>query len=109
MSESPPARRGLRSFLAGGYLRMAPYYGMFYLWSLGTGAQQLARHLFASELGATPFLVVLITGSNAIAKVVASPITGFMSDRWGRKPLVLIGNGIRGFTCLGQFFAESYL
>jgi MFS family permease len=90
-------------------LRMSPYYGMFYLWSLGTGAQQLARPLFAFELGATPFLIVLITGSNAIAKVVSAPITGFLTDRLGRKPLVLVGNGIRGLTCLGQFFAESYL
>jgi MFS family permease len=90
-------------------VKLAPYYSMFFLWSLGTGAQQLARPLFASELGATPFLVVLITASNAIAHLVSSPITGFMTDRVGRKPMVLLGNGIRGVTCAGQFFAESYL
>ena len=107
MSEGTPAPGRLHSTLAASR-RLAPYYGMFYLWSLGTGAQQLARPLFASELGATPFLVVLITASNAIAKVISAPITGFLTDRIGRKPLVLLGNGIRGVTCLGQFFAESY-
>jgi MFS family permease len=81
---------------------------MFFLWSLGTGAQQLARPLFASELGATPFLVVLITASNAIAHLVSAPLTGFLADRIGRKPLVLLGNMTRGVTLVGQFFAETY-
>jgi MFS family permease len=104
--EVPESRRA--AILSSDPVRLAPYYTMFFLWSLGTGAQQLARPLFASELGATPFLVVLITASNAIAHLVSSPVTGFLTDRIGRKPLVLLGNGIRGVTCVGQFFAESY-
>src|SRR5712691_1436084 len=97
-----------RSLLEWDPVRFAPYYGMFFIWSLGTGAQQLARPLFASQLGASPFFVILITASNAIAQVVSSPLTGFLTDRIGRKPLVLLGNFIRGMTCLFQFFAQSY-
>ena len=89
-------------------LRFAPYYGMFFFWMLGTGAQQLARPLFAHQLGASPFLVLLITAFNAVAQVTSSPMTGFLADRLGRKPLVLIGNLIRGISCVGQFFVQTY-
>src|SRR5688500_15221409 len=89
-------------------VKLAPYYTMFFLWSLGTGAQFLARPLFASQLGASTSLVVLITASNAISSLIAGPLTGFMADRFGRKPMVLIGNGIRGATLLGEFFVHSY-
>jgi len=103
----------LRSRLAGIFgtwdmVRLAPYYSMFFLWSLGTGAQFLARPLFASQLGASTFLVVLITASNAISSLIAGPITGFMADRFGRKPMVLMGNAIRGATLVGEFFVHSY-
>lgn len=89
-------------------IKLSPYYGGFFLWGLGTGAQQLARPLFAYSLGASLFLVVLVTASNALAQLVSAPLTGFLSDRFGRKPLVLVGNGIRGVTTLLQFFSASY-
>jgi MFS family permease len=81
---------------------------MFFIWTLGTGAQLLARPLFAHELGASAFLVLLITSSNALAQVVAGPITGYLTDHLGRKPLVLLGNAIRGVSCLLQFFCDNY-
>ena len=106
MTQEPSQGRSIREWDP---IRLAPYYSMFFLWSLGTGAQQLARPLFAAELGATPFLVVLITASNAIARLIISPTTGFLADHLGRKPLVLLGNGIRFVTLVGQFFAQTYL
>ena len=89
-------------------IRQSPYYGGFFLWGLGTGAQQLARPLFAHALGASLFLVVLVTASNALAHLLSAPLTGFMTDRFGRKPLVIAGNAIRGITTLLQFFSGSY-
>lgn len=109
MSERPTETRRPGSPLNWDPIRLAPYYTMFFLWSLGTGAQQLARPLFAAELGASAFFVVVITASNALAHLVSAPLTGFLSDHIGRKPLVLIGNGVRGVTLVGQFFAESYI
>ena len=49
-------------------VKFAPYYGMFFIWSLGTGAQQLARPLFAHELGAGIFSVILITASTRLPR-----------------------------------------
>ena len=89
-------------------LRQSPYYGGFFLWGLGTGAQQLARPLFAHALGASMFLIVLVTASNALAHFLSAPLTGFLTDRFGRKPLVITGNAIRGITTLLQFFSGSY-
>jgi MFS family permease len=89
-------------------VRLSPYYGGFFLWGLGTGAQQLARPLFAHSLGASVFLIVLVTASNAFAQLLSAPLTGFLADRLGRKPLVLLGNGIRGVTTVLQFFSGSY-
>ena len=89
-------------------VRYAPYYFMFFVWFIGSGAQVLARPLFASQLGASTFLVVLIVASNGLAHVMSSPITGFLSDRMGRKPLLLLGTFIRAITLFGQFYAETY-
>jgi MFS family permease len=85
-----------------------PLFGTFFLWGLGTGAQQLARPLFASSFGVPIFLITLITASNAMAHLISAPITGFLTDRWGRKPLVIFGNLLRGVTTALQFFSRSY-
>ena len=104
----PDLRARIRTQINAETVRLSPYYGGFFLWGLGTGAQQLARPLFAYSLGASVFLIVLVTASNALAQLVSAPLTGFLSDRFGRKPLVLLGNGIRGVTTLLQFFSGSY-
>jgi MFS family permease len=103
---APPGRFSPR--LDAETVRQSPYYGGFFLWGLGTGAQQLARPLFAHALGASLFLVVLVTASNALAHFISAPLTGYLTDRFGRKPLVITGNAIRGVTTLLQFFSGSY-
>jgi MFS family permease len=87
---------------------MAPYYTVFFFWSTGVGMGHLARPLYAAELGATPFLLVLITATGNISRLVSSATTGHLTDRLGRKPLVLLGNSIRGTTLVLQFFSETY-
>jgi len=89
--------------------RAMPLYMVFFLWSLGTGAQQFARPQFAAELGAPIFFVSLIAASNSLAWLIAGPTTGILSDRWGRKPLVIFGNALRGVTTLAQFCANDYV
>lgn len=86
-----------------------PIFTEFFLWSVGTGAIQLARPLFAASFGVPVFLVSLITSSNAAARLVSGPITGFLMDRWGRKPLLVVGVVLRGMTALWEYYATSYL
>ena len=89
--------------------RTLPIYAAFLVWGTGTGAQNLARPLFAFELEQSIFLVTVLLAFSAIARLVASPITGFMTDRWGRRPLLIIGAGIRGVTGILSYFATSYM
>ena len=89
--------------------RTLPIYAAFLFWGTGTGAQNLARPLFAYELEGDIFLVTLILAFNAVARLVSSPITGFMTDRWGRRPLLIIGAGLRAVTSILSFFATSYV
>lgn len=86
-----------------------PLFTEFFLWSVGTGAIQLARPLFAASFGVPVFLVSLITSSNAVAKLVSAPITGWAMDRWGRRPLLIFGVLLRGITALWEFYIDSYL
>lgn len=79
------------------------------MWGTGTGAQNLARPLFAFELEGSIFLVTVLLAFSAIARLVSAPITGFMTDRWGRRPLLLIGAGIRAITSILSFFADTYI
>ncbi|HWE21081.1 MAG TPA: MFS transporter [Hyphomicrobiaceae bacterium] len=87
---------------------MAPYYFMFFVWFVGSGAQVLARPLMALDLGASAFLVVFVAVSNTIGAMVSAPITGFLTDRFGRRPLLLAGTLIRAATLFGQFAAANY-
>ena len=89
--------------------RTLPIYAAFLVWGTGTGAQNLARPLFAYELEGDIFLVTVLLAFSAIARLVASPITGFMTDRWGRRPLLITGAGVRAITSLLSFFADTYI
>lgn len=62
---------------------------------------------YASSFGATPEVVGLILGANALAQLVGTPIIGRLSDRFGRKPLLLLSlaSTVIGFLLLG--FARS--
>jgi len=44
----------------------------------------------STHYGMTPLLVGLLQSSNALSQLVAVPVIGTFSDKWGRKPLLLI-------------------
>jgi len=46
---------------------------------------------YASELGATPLIVGLIIGSYSAMQFLFSPVWGALSDRHGRRPLLILG------------------
>jgi MFS family permease len=85
----------------------APIFFSFFTWGFGTGAQHLARPLFAYALTGNTFLVAVVIGMNAIPRIFTGPITGYLADRVGRKPLAMFGAGLRGVTNVGQFMATD--
>ena len=89
--------------------RALPLYAAFFLWSVGTGAVNLARPLFAASFGVSVFLVTVVVASNSVAHLVSGPITGLAMDRWGRKPLLILGLALRAGSGFAQFFAQSYV
>lgn len=85
-----------------------PLYSMFFLWGVGTGAQQLGRPLFAAAFGVPVFFVTLIGAVNSASWLITAPLTGFLTDRFGRRPLMIIGNFLRGSASGLQFFSTNY-
>jgi len=57
---------------------------------LGFGLILPLLPFYADEFGATPFLVGLLTAIYAAAQLVGAPLLGRLSDRFGRKPILLI-------------------
>src|SRR5262249_60704435 len=53
---------------------------------------------YAESLGATPFVVGLLISSYAACQLIAGPILGQISDRVGRKPVLLLS---QAGTCCG--------
>lgn len=58
---------------------------------------------YAETLGATPTLVGLLVASNALAQLVASPTIGRLSDRFGRRTMLIfsIAGTLVSFVLLG--------
>ncbi len=87
----------------------APIFFSFFTWGFGTGAQNLGRPLFALAVTGNVFLVGVLIALNAVPRFFTAPLTGYLTDRLGRKPLVMLAPAIRGATNFGQFFADDYL
>ena len=58
---------------------------------------------YADEYGASPFVVGLLTASYAAAQLIGAPILGRLSDRLGRRPVLLVSifGTVIGFLLLG--------
>jgi MFS family permease len=87
----------------------APIFFAFFTWGFGTGAQHLARPLFAYALTGNVMIVALVVSVNAIPRVLMAPFIGLLIDRFGRKPLAIFGAGLRGVTNVGQFLSGDVL
>ena len=84
-------------------------FASYFVWSLGTGAQSLARPLFAFLVSGQIFFAPLLASTNALARTIAGPITGFLTDRIGRKPMVIIGTVLRAGSSFIENFVDSFL
>ncbi len=62
---------------------------------------------FALRLGAAPSLVGPLVSSFAVAQLLASPLWGRISDRYGRRPVLLIGLAASALAYLIFGFANA--
>jgi MFS family permease len=63
--------------------------------------------LYADNLGASPTTVGLLAASFPVAQLVSSPIWGFVSDRSGRRPALLVGLGSSAIAYIVFGFAHT--
>ncbi|MEZ6037998.1 MAG: MFS transporter [Planctomycetota bacterium] len=76
----------------------------FYVERLGEGGVQLLGHTF--EVGQ---LVGLVVSCYTVAQLISSPFWGRLSDRWGRRPVLLIALIASALAYLLFGFADTLL
>jgi len=70
---------------------------------LGFGLILPLLPFYAEQYGATPFVTGLLVASYAAASLIGAPILGRLSDRYGRRPILLVSvfGTLLGFLLLG--------
>ncbi len=62
---------------------------------------------YAENLGASPLIATTIVGSYSFGQFFANPVWGRMSDRYGRKPILLLSTAGMVVAYLFMAFAEN--
>lgn len=62
---------------------------------------------YANELGAGGFVVGLLVSSFSVAQLLSAPMWGRFSDRYGRRPALLVGLGASAIAFLVFAYADS--
>lgn len=62
---------------------------------------------FAQRLGAGGFMVGLLVSSFSVAQLVSAPMWGRLSDKWGRRPVLLVALASSAIAYLVFGFAHS--
>src|SRR6058998_412976 len=63
--------------------------------------------LYANNLGASATVVGLLAASFPVVQLVSSPVWGFVSDRYGRRPALLVGLGASAFAYVVFGYAHA--
>lgn len=63
--------------------------------------------LYATRLGATAVIVGVLVAAFSVAQLVSAPAWGWMSDRYGRRPAILVGLLVSAFAYVIFAFAGS--
>ncbi len=85
-----------------------PLFATYLIWGTGSGAQTLGRSLFAYELENSIFLVTLLFAALGASRIISAPLTGFLADRIGRKPLAVGGAALRGAASFAVLYIDNY-
>ena len=89
--------------------RTLPVFLMFFFWGFGTGGLWLVRPLFAYSLSESFLLVALVSAVSAAPRTFTGPLTGYLTDRFGRKWFIILGAVIHIAALIGQFFSTAYV
>jgi len=63
---------------------------------------------YAEKFGASDFMVMVLVSAFSAMQLVSAPLWGRVSDRYGRKPALLIGLGASAIAYVVFAFADSY-
>jgi MFS family permease len=76
--------------------------------ALGTGIMTPLIPLFARDLGATGIWIGVVVASYSISRAIFMPVIGRISDRKGRKLVIIIGLIISTIASLSYIWTESF-
>jgi DHA1 family tetracycline resistance protein-like MFS transporter len=62
---------------------------------------------YAKQFNASTFVIGLLAASNALAQIIGIPVIGRLSDRFGRRPMILLGTAAGAVSFLILGFARS--
>lgn len=72
------------------FQRIFPIFILVFVDVLGLTVILPLLHLYAATFGATPLQIGLVAAAFPLAQLIGVPMMGALSDRFGRKPLLLI-------------------
>ena len=77
--------------------RVIPIFLLVFVDMLGLTVILPLLHIYAATYGATPLQIGIVTAAFPLAQLMGVPMMGALSDRFGRKPLLLISQAT---TCI---------
>lgn len=87
--------------------RVAPIFALVFVDVLGLTLILPLLHLYGAAFGATPLQIGLIAAAFPLAQLIGVPMMGALSDRFGRKPLLLISQITTCVSFIMLGFANS--
>jgi len=70
--------------------RLATIFAVVFVDVLGFGLILPLLPYYATRFGASAFLIGLLTASYSVGQIIGSPILGRLSDRFGRRPILMV-------------------
>lgn len=80
------------------FKRVLPIFALVFVDVLGLTIVLPLLHIYAAVYGASPLEIGVVAATFPLAQLIGVPVMGALSDRYGRKPLLLISQIT---TCIG--------
>ena len=86
---------------------MLPLFAIVSLYAAGIGAVLPVLPFYLREMGASPLVFGIVLATEALSQSAASPLLGQLSDRFGRKRVLLISQAVAVVSLLLLSLAQS--